>query len=137
MFREIYKNALKLDLPDTPLSGDKEGRIFPRDGEIDRLLPSCYKIPQKSAKEEKIEKFSEGTLFYVFFNHCGEQVQKEAYDRLIRLGWAFSKEMQTFVQIIRRNTTPGLILYFDYCQWKKATKEVVLDAEFFSTLVQA
>jgi len=134
MFREIYTQALKIDAPDEPLSDERKGKIFLCDRDIDRILPECYKSVVKDTKEEKIEKFSEGTLFYVFFNHCGEQIQKEAYSRLLKIGWLFSKEMKTFVQIIKRTPPNGLILYFDYCTWKKATRDVVLDQAFLGTL---
>ncbi|KAI5187238.1 hypothetical protein NEHOM01_2034 [Nematocida homosporus] len=135
MFRDIYREALKIDAPENPPMDDREERIFPNDREIDSILPECYKTAIRGTKEEKIEKFSEGTLFYVFFNHCGEKVQNEAYSRLLQLGWMFSRQMKTFVQIVKRPTNaPGLILYFDYCTWKKVTKEIVIDQEFLSTL---
>lgn len=134
MFRDIYRESLKIDTPEVNLTNDKTGRIFPYDREVDRILPECYKTPIRGTKEEKIDKFSEGTLFYVFFNHCGKRVQIDAYARLLKLGWLYSKEMKTFVQIIKKNVEPGLILYFDYCTWKKVTKEVVIDQVFMDTL---
>ncbi|EHY65760.1 hypothetical protein NEAUS04_0971 [Nematocida ausubeli] len=134
MFRDIYRNSLKIDAQDVHLSSDRNSRVFPYDIDVDRILPESYKTAIRGTKEEKIDKFSEGTLFYVFFNHCGKRVQKDAYTRLIKLGWLYSKEMKTFLQIIKRSGETGLILYFDYCTWKKVTKEVVLDAAFMSTL---
>ncbi|KAH9386893.1 uncharacterized protein NEMAJ01_1789 [Nematocida major] len=134
MFRDIYRESLKIDTLEVHLANDRNGRVFPYDREIDRILPECYKTAIRGTKEEKIDKFSEGTLFYVFFNHCGKRAQKDAYDRLLRLGWMYSKEMKTFVQIIKKDIEPGLILYFDYCTWKKVTKEVSIDQEFLSTL---
>ncbi|EIJ88198.1 hypothetical protein NEPAR06_0387 [Nematocida parisii] len=134
MFRDIYRDSLKIDGVDIQLSSDRSSQVFPYDREIDRILPESYKTAIRGTKEEKIDKFSEGTLFYVFFNHCGKRVQKDAYDRLIKLGWMYSKEMKTFLQIIKRTEETGLILYFDYCTWKKVTKEVTIDSAFLSTL---
>jgi len=137
MFKDIYKQALQIDIPDMMLSDDRHSKIFPYDREIDKILPECYKSLACRTKEEKLDKFSEGTLFYVFFNHCGEHIQTEAYSRLIKLGWVFSKEMKTFVQIIKHTAPNGLILYFDYCTWKKVTKEVAVDSAFMSTLEES
>lgn len=134
MFKEIYQQALRIDTPEGALSEAKGGKIFPSGREVDRILPECYKTPIRGTKEEKLEKFSEGTLFYVFFNHCGEEIQKDAYKRLLKVGWLFSKEMKTFVQIVKRTPPSGLILYFDYCTWKKVTKDVTIDQEFLDTL---
>lgn len=126
-----------MDALSGPLTDERHGKIFPGRNEIDKVLPECYKTPIRATKEEKIEKFSEGTLFYVFFNHCGESIQKEAYVRLLQAGWLYSKQMKTFLQIVKRSpstNTSSLILYFDYCTWKKATKEIIIDQEFLKTL---
>ncbi|OAG29003.1 hypothetical protein NEDG_01142 [Nematocida displodere] len=134
MFKELYKDVLRIDATEGHLSDEKGSKIFPVDRELDKILPECYKIPIRGSKEDKLEKFSEGTLFYVFFNHCGERIQKDAYERLLKLGWLFSREMQTFVQIVKKPGSSGLILYFDYSIWKKVTKEISIDQEFLSTL---
>ncbi|KAI5171026.1 hypothetical protein NEFER03_0428 [Nematocida sp. LUAm3] len=135
MFKEIYKEALKIDSLDVYLE-EEEKRVFPSAREVDRLLPDCYTVGIRGSKEEKLDKFSEGTLFYVFFFHCGEKIQKEAFHRLLSMHWAFSKEMKTFLRIVKRlPNESGLILYFDYCTWKKVTKEIKLDQEFLNTLI--
>ncbi|KAI5179653.1 hypothetical protein NEOKW01_0116 [Nematocida sp. AWRm80] len=134
MFKEIYKESIKMDIIESIPTGDRNERIFPNINEVDRVIPDCYKNSSRKNKEDKLEKFSEGTLFYVFFTHCGERVQLEAYERLLKLGWSYSKEMKTFVQIIKRVPNASLILYFDNCTWKKVTKEINIDQAFLSTL---
>jgi len=52
-------------------------------------LPTCYYLSKPMLKLSHIKKFSEFTLFYVFYNMPGEKLQALAAEDLYRRDWLY------------------------------------------------
>lgn len=140
MYKKLYKAVLADTTAEQTLTADRAAPILPDGSPLESLIPRCYLTNAQGPIADKADRLSEGTLFYIFYNHCGEAVQKEAYSRLLRMGWMFNREMNAFFQIVKRLSgadaagEPAQILLFDYCSWSKATLDIPLDARFMENV---
>ncbi len=79
----------------------------------------------------------EETLFYIFYAFINTKIQIEAYNELIKKGYAFSKTLDLFVYITENKIVDNLehsIIVFLPLEWKKEHRKIEFTAEFISGL---
>jgi hypothetical protein len=93
-------------------------------------IPSCYLRQPLPLKEWQIKKFSEDTLFYIFYSMPRDVLQIHAARELTNRNWLYHKEQKIWFQQlpnteVHRTTTyeKGTYKYFDPNTWKYMTKE--------------
>jgi CCR4-NOT transcriptional regulation complex NOT5 subunit len=130
MYRKLYRAILCDKTSEKEIVAGPSEPILPDDSPLDSLIPRCYLTKVEGKAEDKMERFSEGTLFFIFYNHVGEKVQRDAYKRLVKMGWIHSKAIGGFFQVVGREGDRGEVLVFDHKSWRKVYRDVELDRRF-------
>jgi CCR4-NOT transcription complex subunit 2 len=99
--------------------------------EPDHIIPECYFInPALSVPTDKMNLFSDETLFYIFYGMPNDVLQVAAAVELAARDWSYHTELRVWFQRLP-GTTPlvkalnyetGSYIYFDIHQWKDKTK---------------
>jgi CCR4-NOT transcription complex subunit 2 len=109
-------------------------------------IPQCY-IMQLSLMPHMtshLSKYTEETLFYIFYSMPKDLMQMYAAKQLISKNWKYHKDLKLWFQqvgdlIAKTNTYErGSYIYFDVNSWKKVQKDdFVLEYELiFPPLIQ-
>lgn len=113
---------------------DDSVRAF-RPDPLKSLIPQCY--INLANVNPNIKYLHEETLFYIFYNMIGQEVQMQAYRALIERRYHFHTKMNMFVKFGGEriaDDTIRRITYFDVYNWKRDVIEVVFDKEFIESL---
>lgn len=140
MFKKLYKAVLSDTTTEGVLDPCLTAPLLPGPRQLERLIPRCYLVQSGTAPAEKTEVFSEGTLFYIFYNRCVESIQKDAYLQLLKMGWLYSKKLGVFFQYTKKNPAHNElcpIVVFDHTAWKKNSIDVVLDEDFLKSVAKS
>jgi hypothetical protein len=100
--------------------------------ETDFTLPACYYIAPPTLKTSHLAKFTNETLFYVFYNMPRDQMQVLASKELYNRGWKYHKQLQLWFKpdaaaaaaaLPPQGQQPGsagggALTYFDVAAWK-------------------
>lgn len=107
----------------------------PTKKEVEHLIAPCYYIsPPFPPPSDRITKFSDETLFYIFYAMPKDFMQEWAVQVLYERGWRFHKELKVWLMIdpeappaIRTPTYErGTFIYFDISTWEKVKKEFII-----------
>jgi len=118
---EVLFSSFASPFSEEPISKDPELQI-----------PSCYIIrPPLPAPNDKMNLFSDETLFYIFYSMPGDALQIAAAHELQARDWSYHMELKLWFQRLPGtaaiNKTPhheiGSFLYFDIRQWEKKRKQ--------------
>lgn len=69
-----------------------------RPGALDQPLPQCYLFEAQALTATSLKRFTNMTVFYVFYVFAGEEKQLLAADELIRRGWVFHKSLTMWMR---------------------------------------
>ncbi|EPR79369.1 NOT2/NOT3/NOT5 family protein [Spraguea lophii 42_110] len=98
------------------------------------FLPRCYDINVNV--DINFNKVHEDTLFYIFYNITGSDIQIKAYIALLKRDYKYSIILQQFIQV--NNMEYGEreieIEVFDHINWKKEKKIIIFDKIFVENL---
>ncbi|KAM0679218.1 hypothetical protein BDAP_000085 [Binucleata daphniae] len=99
---------------------------------LDKIIPKCYKDLRKILP--RIDYLHEETLFYIFYNCPGSDLQYEAYKMLVsNKKYYFHVKMNFFVTFQGDKNADGSkrkVTYFDCYKWSKDTIDVIFNKEF-------
>lgn len=103
--------------------------------EAEHLIAPCYYIsPPFPAPSDRMSKFSDETLFYIFYAMPRDFMQEWAVQVLYDRGWRFHKDTKVWLTIdseapptVRTPTYErGMFVYFDISSWEKIKKEFII-----------
>lgn len=97
-------------------------------------LPECYDVPSAVPQQQKIQNFTDETLFYIFYTMPRDTMQEAASIELTNRNWRFHKELKLWLtKDPFREPVPqtqqsekGQYIFFDPASWSKVKKEYVL-----------
>ncbi|KAK9463531.1 uncharacterized protein V1516DRAFT_644957 [Lipomyces oligophaga] len=97
-------------------------------------LPTCYHVQSVEPQVDKIQKFSDETLFYIFYSMPRDYMQDIAANELINRNWRYHKDLKMWltkdpgVEPIAQNMhyERGVYTFFDTTVWDKVKKEYIL-----------
>jgi CCR4-NOT transcription complex subunit 2 len=107
----------------------------PAKKEAEHLIAPCYYIsPPFPAPSDRMSKFSDETLFYIFYAMPRDFMQEWAVQVLYDRGWRFHKDTKVWLTIdseapptVRTPTYErGTFVYFDISSWEKVKKEFII-----------
>lgn len=102
---------------------------------LSSLIPQCYM--NLFNVNPNIMYLHEETLFYIFYNMIGQDVQKQAFQALVERNYHFHVKMNMFIKFGGdkiADDTIRRITYFDVFTWQRDAIEVVFDKEFIENL---
>lgn len=102
---------------------------------LSSLIPQCY--TKLANVNPNIKYLHEETLFYIFYNIIGQEVQLQAYKALIERRYYFHTKMNMFVKFGGdkiADDTIRRITYFDVYSWQREAMDVVFNKEFIENL---
>ncbi|RLV91245.1 General negative regulator of transcription subunit 2 [Spathaspora sp. JA1] len=101
-------------------------------------LPSEIKseniIPGPGPCDNKIQSFTDETLFYIFYMKPRDTLQEYAARELVARNWRYHKDIQVWLTkdsnvepvLISQDVEKGVYIFFDPHNWEKIRKEFVL-----------
>ncbi|KAJ1971178.1 transcriptional regulator, partial [Dimargaris verticillata] len=100
-------------------------------------LPSCYQVQPRRPAAERLDRFTEETLFYVFYTMPRDELQVKAAQVLFQRGWRYHKELKLWLTkdptmgdraavVKTPQGEQGIYIFFDPSTWQKVRKEHVL-----------
>lgn len=97
-------------------------------------LPSCYHVNVVGPQTEKLNAFSEETLFYIFYTMPRDTMQEAAAVELQNRNWRFHKELKLWLTkdptsepVQQSNQAErGVYIFFDPVNWEKVKKQYYL-----------
>ncbi|KAH9318638.1 hypothetical protein KI387_020407, partial [Taxus chinensis] len=103
----------------------------PAKGEPEYTLPQCYSQPTLRLQPGYFTKFTQETLFYIFYSMPNDAAQLQAASELYRRGWFYHKELRMWLMhvpstepLVKTNLYErGSYLYFDPNQWEIGQKD--------------
>ncbi|KAI5073467.1 hypothetical protein GOP47_0011480 [Adiantum capillus-veneris] len=103
----------------------------PAKGEPEFTLPQCYVHEAPPLQPGYFTKFSQGTLFYIFYSMPNDEAQLYAANELYNQGWFFHKDLRTWFARVPNVeplvTTPtyerGSYYFFDANTWELRRKD--------------
>lgn len=103
----------------------------PAKGEPEYTLPQCYSQQALRLQPGYFTKFSQETLFYIFYSMPNDEAQLFAASELYRKGWFYHKELRLWllhsphVDLLAKTNTyeRGTYLFFDPNLWEFGQKE--------------
>jgi len=102
-------------------------------------LPTCYYQNPPHLKTAHLQKFSDETLFYIFFNMPRDTLQAYAAAELYNRGWKFHRELKAWFELKAASDTmvPQEVegqerwFIFDPLVWESYPYTKPVDASFF------
>ena len=89
-------------------------------------LPACYRMPATPSAQSKMTKFSDETLFYIFYAMPQDVLQDAAAYELTRRNWRYHKGIQMWLtksqdSISRPGESfeQGEFIFWDVNMWQK------------------
>lgn len=98
-------------------------------------IPQCYR--EISNVNPNIQHLHEETLFYIFYNMTGKEIQMQAYRALVDRQFYFQTKMNMFIKFNGDKVVSNgvrKITYFDPLEWRRDTLEVVFDDDFVNSM---
>uniref|UniRef100_A0A0C9S8H0 TSA: Wollemia nobilis Ref_Wollemi_Transcript_11227_2840 transcribed RNA sequence n=1 Tax=Wollemia nobilis TaxID=56998 RepID=A0A0C9S8H0_9CONI len=103
----------------------------PAKGEPEYTLPQCYSQPALRLQAGYFTKFTQSTLFYIFYSMPNDEAQLYAASELYRRGWFYHKELRMWLMhvphlepLVKTNTYErGSYYFFDPTQWDIGQKD--------------
>ncbi|KAJ1918505.1 transcriptional regulator [Tieghemiomyces parasiticus] len=107
-------------------------------------LPACYQVRPRRSAMERLQHFSEETLFYIFYTMPRDELQETAAYELYKRNWRYHKDLKLWLtkdtsaggENGANGTSPatvktqhgeqGVYVFFDPSTWQKVYKEFVL-----------
>ncbi|KAJ1958208.1 transcriptional regulator, partial [Dispira parvispora] len=103
-------------------------------------LPACYQVRPRRPALERLERFTDETLFYIFYTMPQDELQERAAQELYRRNWRYHIAMKLWLTKDTSVTessegrefikTPvgeeALYYFFDPSTWQKVCKESVI-----------
>jgi CCR4-NOT transcription complex subunit 2 len=91
-------------------------------------------IPPPEPCDNKIQSFSDETLFYIFYMRPRDTLQEYAARELVARNWRYHKDIQVWLTkdsnvepvLISQDVEKGVYVFFDPHNWEKIKKEFVL-----------
>lgn len=91
-------------------------------------------IPRPEPCDNKIQSFSDETLFYIFYMRPRDTLQEYAARELVARNWRYHKDIQVWLTkdsniepvLIGQDVEKGVYIFFDPHNWEKIKKEFVL-----------
>lgn len=91
-------------------------------------------IPSPGPCDNKIQSFSDETLFYIFYMKPRDTLQEYAARELVARNWRYHKDIQAWLTkdsnvepvLISQDVEKGVYIFFDPHNWEKIRKEFVL-----------
>lgn len=91
-------------------------------------------IPPPEPCDNKIQSFSDETLFYIFYMKPRDTLQEYAARELVARNWRYHKDIQVWLTkdsnvepvLISQDVEKGVYIFFDPHNWEKIKKEFVL-----------
>lgn len=91
-------------------------------------------IPSPEPCDNKIQSFSDETLFYIFYMRPRDTLQEYAARELVARNWRYHKDIQVWLTkdsnvepvLISQDVEKGVYIFFDPHNWEKIKKEFVL-----------
>lgn len=96
--------------------------------EPDFQIPPAYLVSPPPKLSDKIELFSDDTLFYIFYTMPKDLMQVSAARTLVKREWMYHKELKVWfkrVQIHTKTQTSetGTFSYMDISRWEEVRKD--------------
>lgn len=90
-------------------------------------LPACYNIPSAGPQQQKVQSFSDETLFYIFYTMPRDAMQEAAAVELTNRNWRYHKELKMWLtkdpmsEPIQQSDQAerGIYIFFDPQSWEK------------------
>lgn len=91
-------------------------------------------VPPPEPCDNKIQSFSDETLFYIFYMKPRDTLQEYAARELVARNWRYHKDIQVWLTkdsnvepvLISPDVEKGVYIFFDPHNWEKIKKEFVL-----------
>lgn len=91
-------------------------------------------VPPPGACDNKIQSFSDETLFYIFYMKPRDTLQEYAARELVARNWRYHKDIQVWLtkdsnvepMLVSQDVERGVYIFFDPHNWEKIKKEFVL-----------
>lgn len=91
-------------------------------------------VPPPEPCDQKIQLFSDETLFYIFYMRPRDKLQEFAARELVARNWRYHKDIQVWLTkdshveaiMITQDVEKGVYIFFDPHNWEKIKKEFVL-----------
>lgn len=91
-------------------------------------------IPPPEPCDNKIQSFTDETLFYIFYMRPRDTLQEYAARELVARNWRYHKDIQVWLTkdsnvepvLISQDVEKGVYIFFDPHNWEKIRKEFVL-----------
>jgi CCR4-NOT transcription complex subunit 2 len=105
---------------------DLSGQQTIRDFDPKYDLPACYRMPATPSAQSKITKFSDETLFYIFYAMPQDVLQDAAAYELTRRNWRYHKGIQMWLTKTENSVSrpgesfeEGEFIFWDVNMWQK------------------
>lgn len=90
--------------------------------------------PEPEPCDQKIQSFSDETLFYIFYMKPRDTLQEYAARELVARNWRYHKDIQVWLTkdsnvepvLISHDVEKSVYIFFDPHNWEKIKKEFVL-----------
>ena len=91
-------------------------------------------VPPPGPCDNKIQLFTDETLFYIFYMKPRDTLQEYAARELVARNWRYHKDIQVWLTkdsnvepvLISQDVEKGVYIFFDPHNWEKIKKEFVL-----------
>ncbi|ODV76846.1 transcriptional regulator [Suhomyces tanzawaensis NRRL Y-17324] len=91
-------------------------------------------VPKPGPCDNKIQSFTDETLFYIFYMKPRDTLQEYAARELVARNWRYHKDIQVWLTkdsnvepiLISQDIEKGVYIFFDPHNWEKIKKEFVL-----------
>jgi CCR4-NOT transcription complex subunit 2 len=96
--------------------------------EPDYQIPQAYVVTPPPKISDKIELFSDDTLFYIFYTMPKDIMQTSAARTLVKREWLYHKELKVWFKRVKiHDQTPtsetGTFVYMDTVRWEEVRKD--------------
>lgn len=95
-------------------------------------LPPCYYMNPPQLKTAHLQKFSNETLFYIFFNMPKDMLQSYAAAELYNRGWKYHRDIKAWFAV-QDDEGQHRWVCFDSATWEKSYFMHPLDTAYFLT----
>lgn len=111
----------------------------PRPLDSEYHLPSCYTVQNVVPLQQRINGFTEETLFYIFYSSPRDIMQEWVAEELMTRKWRFhmrekmwvtrDETAQAPVEVEQGVSESGVYIWWDWQNWKKIRRQYVLRYE--------
>jgi len=98
-------------------------------------LPACYTVHNTQPVLQKIQNFSDETLFFIFYSMPRDLMQEVVVAELAARNWRYhmvhrlwmTKDNSNAVEQFSETAEKGIYIFFDPTSWERVRKEIILE----------